>query len=63
MGRELFETLLAGTGLPDQGLRKEMSALMNRHGKSVDALTLDDLREMLADYLQDVLVEAKANND
>lgn len=59
MGQELFEMLMAGTGLPDQGLRNEMMALMKRHGKSVDSLTMDDLREVLADYLQDVLLEVK----
>lgn len=59
MGKEMVENLLDATGLPDQMIRDEFSALLTKHGKTVENLTLDDLREVLADYLQDVLVGAK----
>lgn len=59
MGKELVETVIAGTGLPDQMIRDEFTALLTKHGKTAETLTLDDLREVLADYLQDVLVTAK----
>ena len=59
MGRDLLETLIHGTGLPDQGLRNEMNGLLAKNGKSPESLTIDDLREVLADYLQDVMLEMK----
>lgn len=61
MGKELFETVVTHTGLPENAIRDEFSVLLAKHGKSVESLTLDDLREILADYLQDILVEAKVS--
>lgn len=59
MGHDLLDILVVGTGLPENGVRQELLELINRNGKTPDALTMDDLREILADYLQDVLLAAR----
>jgi hypothetical protein len=59
MGHALLETLILATGLPEQQIRSELQALMSKHGKTAENVTVTDLREMIAEYLQDVLVAAK----
>lgn len=58
-GMELLNELSDATGLPDQMIGEELSRLISGAGKSTDEVTLDDLRDMLASYLQDVLIEVK----
>jgi hypothetical protein len=55
----MFEVLIEATGLPKDSIQKELTALLARRGVSPDDATLDDLREVLAHYLQDALIEAK----
>lgn len=57
MGKELFEEVVTGTGLPDHWVRDEFSALLAKYGKTPETLTLDELRIIMADYMQDVFVE------
>jgi len=59
-GRALFEVLIASTGLPPGPVEREMNRILAARGLSVEALTMDDLREVLAVYLQETLLEAKA---
>lgn len=59
MGHLLLQELAKATGLPESIVKEELSKLISRSGKSIDQTTLDDLREILADYLQDVLSDAK----
>lgn len=59
-GRALFEVLIASTGLPPEAVTREMNRILGERGLSADTLTLDDLREVLAVYLQETLVEAKS---
>lgn len=58
-GSLLFKILIEATGLPTETVEKELLRLMSARGVSVDTLTLDDLREVLASYLQETLLEAK----
>lgn len=58
-GTELLNELTAATGLPDDLIGDELTRLVCGAGKSKDSVTLDDLRDMLAMYLQDILLEAK----
>ncbi len=58
-GTELLNELTNATGLPDDLIGNELTRLVLTAGKSTDNVTLDDLRDMLASYLQDVLLEAK----
>lgn len=59
MGNTLLETLIFATGLPEGDIRRELQALMVQYGKTPETLTMDDLRQLMRDYVQDVLLEAK----
>ena len=58
-GTSLINELSRATGLPDDLIGEELSRIIAGAGKSTSDVTLDELREMLAAYLQDVLIEAK----
>lgn len=58
-GLDLLKTLIESTGLPDQAVKAELDRLLIKHAINPETITLDDLRLILADYLQDVLIEAK----
>lgn len=58
-GTELLCELSEATGLPNELIGEELSRLISASGKSTDSVSLDDLRELLGAYLQDVLVQAK----
>lgn len=60
-GLELLNELSEATGLPDMLIGEELSRLISSAGKSVENVTLDELREMLGAYLQEVLLEAKTS--
>ena len=59
MGNSLLETLVLATGLPEGNIRRELQALMQKYGKSPESLTMDELRQLMRDYVQDVLLESK----
>lgn len=58
-GLGLINVLIEATGLPPEAVERELKKVLLRKGVSMDSLTLDDVREVLASYLQEVLVEAK----
>ncbi len=60
-GIGLLKVLIQSTGLPENTVEKEVQRLVECHGMNAESLTLEDVRELLASYLQEVLVEAKAN--
>lgn len=60
-GLGLLRVLIESTGLPPEGIELELRRLIEKHGFSAENLTLDQVREMLAAYLQDVLLEAKTD--
>lgn len=58
-GLDLLRSLVESTGLPEDAVQKEMQRLIAKHGIETQELSLATLRIILADYLQDVLLEAK----
>jgi hypothetical protein len=58
-GLELLHSIVAATGLPEDGVEKELASVLSAAGKNKEDITLDDLREVLASYLQEVLLSAK----
>lgn len=62
MGQGLAETVVQNTGLPEDMIRKEFHQLLERHGLTPETLTLEDLRMVMADYLQDVLLQMKTES-
>lgn len=57
MGETLAKTVIAATGLPQDTVEKEFNALLEKHGKTPENLTLEELREVMAEYLQMVFLE------
>lgn len=58
-GMKLLSELSLATELPSELIGEELSRLLASAGKTPESVTLDELRDLLASYLQDVLVEAK----
>lgn len=61
MTSPLLEILIKETGLPEDLIKKELNRLLKKSGLSPDQVTLEILREVLARYLQDVILEAKSS--
>lgn len=59
MEEDLFGLVTDATGLPDDLVSNELTRLLQKAGIEREAMTLDDLRQILAEYVQDVLLEAK----
>lgn len=59
-GLGLLRALIEATGLPEEAVDREIQRLCAAQGIDPEEITLDNLRDVLALYLQDVLVEAKA---
>lgn len=59
-GIGLLRALIEATGLPSHLVEQEITRLADIHGLNPENLTMEDIRELLAVYLQEVLVEAKA---
>ncbi len=57
MGATLAKTVIEATGLPQEPVEKEFNALLAKYGKTPETLTLEELREVMADYLQIVFLE------
>jgi hypothetical protein len=58
MGEDLFSQVIDATGLPQDGVSQELNRLLNQAGVERSEMTLDDLRRILAEYVQDVLLSA-----
>jgi hypothetical protein len=59
MGEELFNEVTSATGLPKDVVSDELNRLLAQSGLTKDDMTLDDLRHVLAEYVQDILLNAK----
>lgn len=62
MAKGLAQELIAATGLPQDPVEREFNKILERYGKSQDELTLDELREVMAEYLQIVFLELAEEN-
>lgn len=60
-GDSLIQIFISATGLPQDVAERELRELIARSGKDINSISLEDLREILAEYLQDVLTGAKRN--
>jgi hypothetical protein len=59
MSEKLFDEVTTATGLPKETISAELSSLVSAAGLNQSDLTLDELRQILAEYVQDVLMGAK----
>jgi hypothetical protein len=59
MGEKLLKDVTEATGLPEELISNELAEMLRRAGHSPETLTMEGLRKVMADYLQDVLLGAK----
>ncbi len=59
MGDKLLKEISEATGLPSQLIDDELIRLISEAGKSPSEASLEDLREVMALYLQEVILGAK----
>jgi hypothetical protein len=57
MGNKLFSEVTELTGLPEELIGEELKTLLERKGVEPEQLTLESLREALADYLTQMALE------
>jgi hypothetical protein len=58
-GDTLLNVLVEATGLPKAWVESELRGLMTKRGLSPETMTLESMREILAEFMQDVLLAAK----
>ena len=59
MGEKLIQLISEATGLPRELIETEINQLIASHGFSPNQITLEELRSIIAEYMQDVLCQAK----
>lgn len=59
MGETLITDIAEATGLPQNLMTDELGRLISAAGIDSGEVTLEDLRSILADYLQEVLLAAR----
>jgi hypothetical protein len=60
MGNKLFAEVTELTGLPEELIGPELKKLLERKGVAPEQLTMESLREALADYLTQVSADLTA---
>jgi hypothetical protein len=60
-GLALLRVLIQSTGLPMDAVEREVKRLLEARNLRPENITLEDVREILAFYLQDVLTEVKTS--
>lgn len=60
-GLELLEAIATATGLPFNCTQNELHAIIKESNKELDTISLEDVRALLAEYMQEVLLEAQKN--
>lgn len=59
MGDNLFDKVVKSTGLPEELVTQDFLKKVTDKGFDRGTLTLDQIRDVLADYLQDVILQAR----
>ena len=59
MGERLLTDIADATGLPAELVSNELDRLITGAGLSTDQVTLEDLRSILAEYVQEILLAAR----
>lgn len=62
MGERLLTDLADATGLPSDLVTDELGRLLQNAGLEKNQITLDDLRSVLAEYMQEVLLAASSEH-
>lgn len=59
MTNRLLEELAKATGLPENLVHRELNALLAKSGRDSSNITLEQLREVIAEYLREVIFKMK----
>lgn len=59
MKKSPFRELVQAVGMNETAVRNELQPLLNRKGGLEDEMTLEDLRQIVAEYLQDTFINLK----
>jgi hypothetical protein len=59
MGDALIKELIGHTDLESDPVERELIRLIEKAGLTRETVTLEDIREILAEYVQETLLEAK----
>jgi len=59
MSKPLLQEVTEATGLPEELIQSELKQIIEDRGFSSENLTLEQLRVALADYMRQVILEAK----
>jgi NTP pyrophosphatase (non-canonical NTP hydrolase) len=62
MGQDLVDALVKYSGLPSDYAQRRILELIAAHKKDLSALNLEDIREIAADLLQDIILHANHND-
>ena len=58
-GQNIFSDLISASGLPKPCAEKELSRILSEAGVDPARATLDEIRTVMANYLQDVLMSVQ----
>lgn len=58
-GKALLSQIASNTGLPEDTMTQELGRLVDGAGLDSNVVSLDDLRRVLAEYAQEILLSAK----
>ncbi len=61
MKNSLIEEIIKACDLPEFLVKKELYEIIRSQNKNPESIDLESLREVLAKYVQDALLEAKKN--
>lgn len=59
MDDNLFDKVVKSTGLPEELVTQDFLKKITDKGFDRGTLTLDQIRDVLSDYLQDVILQAR----
>lgn len=63
MKSQVFKSVITATDLPEAPIANELSKLIEQHGFNHEDLSIDQLREVMADYLNSVFLELLEEDD
>jgi hypothetical protein len=58
-GLGLLRILIEATGLPAAAVERELTKILASRNLTAETISIDDVREVLSSYLQEVLTQAK----
>ncbi|OQW47783.1 MAG: hypothetical protein A4S09_14590 [Proteobacteria bacterium SG_bin7] len=59
INNEIFNQIVEFTGLPKEEIAGELTYILSSYGLNPATVTMEQLRDAMTNYLQDVLLEVK----